>query len=67
MRTAARARRCYAAGYIPSLRTQAEFARGFDRYIEQARAYPEERFCEACERPLVSLERLCDECTADSR
>jgi predicted amidophosphoribosyltransferase len=57
------------AGYIPSVREQAEFARGFDRYIDELRAtaYPEERFCEVCERPLASLERLCDECAADCR
>jgi hypothetical protein len=31
------ARRCYAAGFIPSLRQQEEFASGFDRYIEERR------------------------------
>lgn len=65
MKAGTNARRCFAAGYLPSVRGR----RGFDRSIDPIRstAYPDERFCEVCERPLASLERLCDECTADSR
>ncbi len=69
MKARTHARRCFAAGFIPSVRQQVEFTSGFDRYVDQLRAtaYPEERFCEVCDRPLASLERLCDECAAASR
>ena len=61
-------RRVLCGGYLPSLRAQREFRRGFDRYLEVLRhnAPVEEGECELCERPINICDRLCDECAADS-
>ena len=62
-------RRVLCGGYIPSLRAQREFRRGFDRYVEVLRnnAPFDEGECELCERPTILPDRLCDECASDAR
>ena len=62
-------RRVLTGGYLPSLRAQREFRRGFDRYLEVVRnnAPFDEGECDLCERPISICDRLCDECGSDTR
>jgi hypothetical protein len=65
------ARRCFAAGFIPSLRQQVEFASGFDRYIEERRTLlaPEdvEILCTGCLNPVRNPGAQCSDCQEDTR
>ncbi len=72
MSTRTHARRCFAAGFIPSLRHQVEFASGFDRYIEERRTLlaPEdvEILCTGCQwNPVRNPGAQCSDCQEDAR
>jgi hypothetical protein len=65
------ARRCFAVGFIPSVRKQSEFASGFDRYIEERRTVlaPEdvEILCTGCWNPVRNPGAQCSDCQEDTR